>query len=89
MARAGTKCCFFTPFVDLEVLSGSKMGMCIIKEHFLEIHGIPYFFEQSTLLVMLILKKSVSLVSLVSTVSFWPATVYSCDNDGRLGRAKW
>src|SRR5262245_16821044 len=64
------------------------MGMCIWKEHFLEICRIFDIFAQAILMNSNGIKKTVSLVSLVSTVSFRLVRVYSYDNNGRLRRAQ-
>jgi len=51
------------------------MGKCVEKLHFLRIGWISRLFAQAKLLIICILKKSVSLVPLVPTVSFGPATL--------------
>jgi hypothetical protein len=53
----------------------SKMGKCVQIIHFLNICGISPENSQANPLTKLIDKKCVPLVSLVSTVSFWPATL--------------
>jgi len=50
-----------------------KIVKCYQIKHFLDLRGISALYSQPNHLIVCVIKNSVSLVSLVSTVSFWCA----------------